>query len=88
MKAGADRTYAEFNIAVFDQTYNGFQAIIDRFGCGAAGVQALKGVIDYYSQILEAAEKHGTFCEDQGAFLKDLEDKLKQDDTDRLNKML
>ncbi len=77
MEAGADRTYAEFNVDVFDQTFHGFQAIIDRFGCGAAGVQALKGVISYYSMILEVAEKHVKFCEE----------KLKQD-TDKLNKMM
>ncbi len=77
MERGADRTFAEFNIDVFDQTFHGFQAIIDRFGCGAAGVQALKGVISYYSMILEVAEKHEKFCED----------KLKRD-TDKLNKLL
>ncbi len=88
MESGADRTYAEFNIAVFDQTFHGFQAILARFGCGAAGVQALKGTIDYYSLILEVAEKHEKFCEDKGSFSEYLEGKLKQDDEDKLNKML
>ncbi len=63
--SGMDENTAAFNIVVFDEAFNGFQSIVDRFGCSSDGIEALKGIVTYYTKVIEEADAHTSFCEEK-----------------------